>query len=200
MNDAIAYLYNVDVVYECIKGILVTWAPVIAAVAGISLAIGAYITIRHSNRQYRLLKEEKLINKVIEWATDCAEYAIKLNEGRVVDKEGNRPMYLYDSNFAAPFVSNQVNKDTVEMIQKLRARSTYIKNLVPRKASDLNTNVDKLTNSIRTKLEYIYDPEGRDKWEKQTLDQAEKAWALNINIYESAVKVSGEASKYIGTL
>ena len=36
--------------------------------------------------------------------------------------------------------------------------------------------------------------------EKQVLSQSESAWWLNANIYESAVRVSEEASKYIGTL
>lgn len=186
--------------YECIRDILATWAPVIAAIASISLAVAAYITIRHSNRQYRLLKEEKLINKVIEWATDCAAYAIELNRGRVADKEDNRPMYLYDSNLASPFVSSQVEEDTIKVLQQLRARSAYMNNLVPREAPNLKALVDKLTNSIRNKLEFIYDPEGRDKWEKQVLGQAETAWALNKDIYVSAVAASEEASKYIGTL
>jgi len=183
--------------YECISDILTTWAPLIVAIAGISLATAAFITIRHSNKQYRLLKEERLINKVIEWAIECAEYAIELNRGRVVKKERNRPRYLYDQDLASTFVSQQVEADTVKVLQQLRAKSAYIKNLVPRTATYLVTLEDNLTECIKNKLEFIHDPEGRDKWERQLLTQAESAYELNKAIYESAIKVSQEASKYI---
>ncbi len=183
--------------YGWLMYILNTWAPVIAAIAGISLAIAAFVTIRHSNRQYRLRKEEGLMDRVIEWATECAEYAIDLNRGRVVEKERNEPRYLYDQDLASTFVSQQVEADRVKVLQQLRAKSAYIKNLVPRTATYLVSLEDNLTECIKNKLEFIHDPEGSDKWERQLLTQAESAYKLNKAIYESAIKVSQEASKYI---
>ena len=134
---------------------------------------------------------------VIEWAVECAEYAIELNRGKVVENDRNRPRYLHDPELASPFVAQQVESDNIEILQKLQAKSAYIQNLIPRTATGLFTFVDSLTECIRNKLEFVHDPEGADKWEKQLLTQAESAYELNKAIYESAVNMSQEASKYI---
>lgn len=183
--------------YEFVLNTLNSWAPVISAFAGILIMVVAFFTIRHSNRQYRRLKDERLIDKLIEWASECAEYAIALNKGRVVEKEANRPRYLDNPDFASPFVSEQVKEDRVTDIQGLRAKSAYMRNLVPSTASQLDALVKNLTDSLIHKLEFIHDPEGTNKWEKQLLTQAASAYELNKKIYASAIKVSEQASKYI---
>jgi hypothetical protein len=153
--------------------------------------------IKLTNKQNRLLKEERLINIINEWAIDCAQYAIDLNQGNVAEdiaeKDRKRPNYLIHPELMSHYASQQVDEDTVRVLQKLRAKSVYIKNLIPKTEIRLDNLTDALIERIRDKLKFIHDPKGGEKWEKELLSLAESAHDLNKAIYKSAVEVTKEA-------
>lgn len=145
-----------------------------------------------ANRQ----QENELLNEIIEWSTECAKAAIKLNHAEVVQVKNRTPRYLLDSNAASKFVVWQSERDNLEALQHLRAQSAYIENIIPDQCSiDLVPAVQTLIGELRAKLEWVHNPELVEKYDKLTLTAANEAYLLNIDIYADAVSVSEKAAR-----
>ena len=159
----------------------------------IALAVVAWKSIQHSNLQSRRQKEEHLVNIVIEWAVDCAQYAIELNKGDVVENQKPKSGYLAFADHAKIYNSEQVSERNVGNLQRLRAKSSYIEYLMPIQANELINSVDELTKNIKKKLEFIHE----GKWSVDPLLPAKDAYHLNMEIYKASVKVAQSGAKYL---
>jgi len=125
----------------------------ISALATMILAIAAFVTIRNSNEQEKRVRKERLLNEIIDWATDileCGRVPDMLYEMRVRDKTTTDEL------------KGVMSDDVRYRFNPIKARSVYLLKIAPTFGKRLQTFVNATTDAIEQQIELL----------KQTADGA----------------------------
>ncbi|MBA7486912.1 hypothetical protein ES707_22474 [subsurface metagenome] len=149
--------------------------------AAVIVALGLGVTsILHTQSLQKRERREKLLNEIIEWATDVASCGIEPTSPEVEE--------VTDAE-ALTFLSNQVKK--LGTLQLLRARSEKIKEISLNIGSAMTNTVDEVTRNLKNQLSSLYG----FKHDPGPLIIREVV-QNNALLYSSAVKLIQEATRF----
>ena len=157
-------------------------------VAIFTLALAAFLTIRGNDELRKRDRKSHLLGEIIDWATDLAR--IGTEQGNIKILEG-----IID-DVAWPFISSQEERlETV--FQLLRIRSVYIEKIAGGISLGLTEVVSALINDLKNQISTLLKyREIKEKMNTELVTNIAKNVANNNKqLYESALKVIGEATK-----
>jgi len=170
------------------------WAIPLSAGATFLLALAAFWAIWQNKRIQKRNRRERLLNEIIEWATNVAKCGIEPDTPELSEDK--------DASKAWPFLATQERK--LETLQLLRAKSVSVTRTAQKIGSDLQAavfdSVEHLRNQIKSLYEYKrFTQEFKDKKRGTDIDflttTAKEVITNNKLLYNSAVKVIEEAIK-----
>ncbi len=157
-------------------------ASAIVAFGTLTLALVTGLHIVNSNEQEKHRRKERLLNEIIEWAIEVAKCGIERHTPELeVEDVGD------DEAFS--FVSSQYNK--LDILQLLRARSEYTKEIAQKICPTLREAVNEVTNNLRNQLRILFG----FKIDPNPIGIIREVIKNNEQLYTSAVKVIQEAAK-----
>ncbi len=169
-------------------------AVISGGVGTFCLGIIAWLSIRQTKNIQKAEKKERLLNEIIEWATDVAKCGIEPGTPDLSDDK--------EAAKSWPFLDTQYKK--LDGLQLLRVESVSIGSIALKIGADLRVAVNDSVDSLKKQIGSLYEykkfvDEHKNKKGEEKIDfltsMSKHVDNNNKLLYNSAIKVIEEATK-----